>query len=79
MAYINYTVNHSEQFVSHFSNNIHINAIETTSRSVKNYIYVLRPKIYIDDYIAKFYLNKLYSKQEIFQRILLIMPNPKFI
>ena len=77
-GFIHYTVNHSEQFVSHFSNNIHINTIERTWRTVKNYIRMLRPKMYIDDYIAKFYLNQLYTQEEIFQRILKIMANAKF-
>ena len=39
---------------------------------------MLRPKMYIDDYIAKFYLNQLYTQEEIFQRILKIMANAKF-
>ena len=77
-GFIHYTVNHSEQFVSHFSNNIHINTIERTWRTVKNYIRMLRPKMYIDDYIAKFYLNQLYTQEEIFQRIFKIMANAKF-
>ena len=77
-GYIHYTVNHSQQFVSNFSNSIHINKIERTWRTVKSYIRMLKPKIYIDDYVAKFYLNEIYTKQEIFERILKIMADTKF-
>ena len=50
-GYVDYTVNHKYQFVSQFSNEIHINTVERTWRSVKNYIRMLRPRLYIDDYV----------------------------
>jgi len=72
---IHYVVNDSRQFVSSFSNEIHINTIERTWRTIKSYIRMLSPRILIYYYIAKIYLNEIYTKNEIFQiqRILRIL------
>jgi hypothetical protein len=76
-GYVHYVVNHTYQFVSNFSNTIHINTIERTWRTIKSYIRMLRPKIFIDDYLAKIYLNETQDKEELLSKILKIMLKAK--
>ena len=64
LGYIHHVVNHSFQFVSNISNSIHTNTIERLWGTTKSYIRMLRSRAYIDGYIAKFYLNQVYSREE---------------
>ena len=76
-GYVHYVINHSVQFVSEFSNTIHINTVERLWGIVKSYIKMLRPKIHIDDYLAKFYLNRLYNKPQLFNKIIQILSDAR--
>ena len=77
LGYIHYVVNHSFEFVSQISNSIHTNTVERLWGCVKGYIRMLKPKIYIDEYIAKFYLNSIYGKNTVYQKVLEIIRDSK--
>ena len=40
---------------------------------------MLRQKIYIDDYLAKFYLNRLYNKEQLFNKIIQILSDARVV
>ena len=72
----NYNINDSQQFLSNFSNSIHINKIERTWQTVNSYI--RRGRKSILTICCKVLLNEIYINQEIFEEILKIMANTKF-
>ena len=59
----NYNINHSQQFVSNFSNSIHINKIERTWQTVKSYI--RRGRKSILKICCKVLLNEIYYSRNI--------------
>ena len=64
LGYLHLFVDHSVRFVSSISNTIHVNTIERLWQSVKKYIRIYRPKIFINEYLAKIHLNLSMSKDD---------------
>ena len=57
-GYIHFFVCHDIQFVSNFENHIHINTVERLWRSIKKYVRIFNPRVFIHEYISKTYLNQ---------------------
>ena len=79
LGYVHYVVNHSHQFVSNITNSIHSNTIERLWGTLKSHIRLLRPKLYIDGHIAKYYLNSIYKNEGLYQKITDIMHYTNFV
>ncbi len=63
-GYIHYYVNHKVQFVSLISNQIHTNSIEPLRKEVKGYLKKTRTVSRYKFAIARYYMQKLLTKQE---------------
>ena len=63
-GYVHYYVNHRVQFISPISNKIHTNLIESLWKDIKQYIKKTRAISKYQFAIARYYFQKLLSKQE---------------
>ena len=56
-GFVHLFVDQKIEFVSSFSNNIHINTMERVWSSLKKYIRILKPRVFIIETVSKIYLE----------------------
>ena len=66
-GYIHFYMDHSIQFVSSFSNFIHINTVERLWRTINRFVRIFNKKVFINEYLAKTYLNLTMDKDQQFK------------
>lgn len=70
LGYVHGFVNHKIEFVSSIYDQINTNKIERTWRSLKSLINIQKPKIFVEEVVLKYYLNRLFTPKEQFYLII---------